>query len=123
MNKKIYIVEDNEKNLELFKAVLGTMPNIEVFTAITGKEGLELIKPNNPDIILLDIQLPDINGTEICVELRKLKKFKKTPIIAVSSFAMKGDKERILEAGFDYYLSKPLKISNLREKIKEFLKI
>jgi len=122
LNKKIYIVEDNEKNLELFKAVLGTMPNIEVFTAITGKEGLELIKPNNPDIILLDIQLPDINGTEICVELRKLKKFKKTPIIAVSSFAMKGDKERILEAGFDYYLSKPLKISNFREKIKEFLK-
>ena len=123
MNKKIYIVEDNEKNLELFKAVLGTMPNIEVFTAITGKEGLELIKPNNPDIILLDIQLPDINGTEICVELRKLKKFKKTPIIAVSSFAMKGDKERILEAGFDYYLSKPLKISVLREKIQEFLKV
>lgn len=122
MKNEIYIVEDNEKNLELFKAVLGTMQNLEISSSITGKEGLELIKSNNPDIIILDIQLPDINGTDICRALRKIKKFKETPIIAVSSFAMKGDKERILEAGFDYYFSKPLKISNFREKIQEFLK-
>ncbi|MHA1645990.1 MAG: response regulator [Promethearchaeota archaeon] len=123
MKKKIFIVEDNEKNLELFIAVLGTMPNLEIYTSITGKEGLELIQCNNPDIVILDIQLPDISGTDICRAIRKIKKFKTTPIIAVSSFAMKGDKERILEAGFDYYLSKPLKISNFREKIKEFLKL
>jgi len=123
LKKKIYIVEDNEKNLELFKAVLGTMQNIEIFTSITGKEGLELIQSNNPDIIILDIQLPDISGSDICRALRKIKKFKKTPIIAVSSFAMKGDKERILEAGFDYYFSKPLKIANFREKIQKSLKL
>jgi len=121
LKKKIFIVEDNEKNLELFIAVLGTMPNLEIFTSITGQEGLKLIQSINPDVILLDIQLPDINGTEICRELRKLKKFKKTPIIAVSSFAMKGDKERILEAGFTYYISKPLKITNLREIIRKSL--
>ncbi len=123
MKKKIYIVEDNEKNLELFIAVLGTMQNIEIFTSNTGREGLKLIQSKNPDVIILDIQLPDINGTDICRELRKIKRFKKTPIIAVSSFAMKGDKERILEAGFDFYLSKPLSISNFREKIREFLRV
>lgn len=121
MKKKIYIVEDNEKNLELFVAVLGTMPNLEIFTSITGKEGLKLIKSKNPDVILLDIQLPDISGTDICRELRKLKNFKKTPIIAVSSFAMKGDKERILDAGFNDYISKPLEIKNFREKIQKSL--
>lgn len=121
MKKKIYIVEDNEKNLELFIAVLGTMPNLEICTSITGKEGLKIIQSENPDMILLDIQLPDINGTDICRELRKLKKFKKTPIIAVTSFAMKGDKERILEAGFNDYISKPLKISDLREKIQNLI--
>ncbi len=121
MKKKIYIVEDNEKNLELFIAVLGTLPNLEIFTSITGKEGLKLIQSKNPDVIILDIQLPDINGTDICRELRKLKKFKKTPIIAVSSFAMKGDKERILEAGFSDYISKPLNIANFREKIQKSL--
>jgi two-component system cell cycle response regulator DivK len=121
LKKKIYIVEDNEKNLELFVAVLGTMPNLEIFTSITGKEGLKLIKSKNPDVILLDIQLPDISGTDICRELRKLKNFKKTPIIAVSSFAMKGDKERILDAGFNDYISKPLEIKNFREKIQKSL--
>lgn len=121
MKKKIYIVEDNEKNLELFIAVLGTLPNLEIFTSNTGKEGLKLIQSKNPDVIILDIQLPDINGTDICRELRKLKKFKKTPIIAVSSFAMKGDKERILEAGFSDYISKPLNIANFREKIQKSL--
>jgi len=121
LNKKIFIVEDNEKNLELFIAVLGTIPKIEIFSSITGKEGLKLIQSENPDVILLDIQLPDINGTEICKELRKLKKFKKTPIIVVTSFAMKGDKEQILEAGFNDYISKPLIIKNFRKKIQNLL--
>jgi len=123
LKKKICIIEDNEKNLELFIAALGTIPNIEILSSITGKKGLKLIQSNDPDIIILDIQLPDKNGTDICRELRKLKKFKKTPIIAVTSFAMKGDKERILEAGFDDYVSKPLKITNFREKIQKLIKM
>ena len=122
MKKKIYIVEDNEKNLELFVAVLRTIPDLEILTSITGKEGLELIRSDNPDIILLDIQLPDISGTDICRDLRNMKKFKETPIIAVTSFAMKGDKERILEAGFNDYISKPLIIRNFREKIQNLLR-
>ncbi len=108
--------------MELFIAILGTIPNLEIFTSITGKKGLNLIKSKNPNIILLDIQLPDINGTDICRELRKLEKFKKTSIIAITSFAMKGDKERILEARFSDYISKPLKITNFREKIQKLLR-
>ena len=97
------------------------LPNIEISTATRGKEGLELIKSLNPDIIILDIQLPDMNGTEICRELRKIESFEITPIIAVTSFAMKGDKERILESGFDYYVSKPLIIKDFKDLIQEIM--
>ena len=120
-DKQIFIVEDNEKNLELFKAVLGTIPNLDISTSITGKEGLQLIKTNDIDVIILDIQLPDMSGIDICKELRKLEKYKKTPILAVTSFAMKGDKERILDAGFNDYIPKPLQIKEFRESIKKYL--
>ena len=121
--KKIVIIEDNKKNLELFKAVLGMIQNLEISAKENGIEGLELIKSEEPDIILLDIQLPDINGTEICKELRKMDKFKNTPIIAVTSFAMKGDKDRIIDAGFNDYVSKPLNIIDFRKKIQSFMEI
>lgn len=121
--KKIIIVEDNRKNLELFKAVLGMIPNLEILAKENGKDGLELIKSEEPDIILLDIQLPDMKGTDICKELRKMKKFFNTPIIAVTSFAMKGDKERIIEAGFNDYVSKPLNILEFRKKIQNIIEI
>ena len=119
--KQIFIVEDNEKNLELFKAVLGSIPNLSISTSITGKEGLQYLKTNNLDVIILDIQLPDMSGIDICKELRKLDKYKKTPILAVTSFAMKGDKERILEAGFNDYISKPLQIKEFRESVLKYL--
>ncbi len=122
MSKQIYVVEDNRKNMELFIAVLETLPDLKLFTATKGKEGLELIKSGNPDIIILDIQLPDINGTEICKELREIERFRTTPIIAVSSLAMKGDKEMIMEAGFDHYISKPIMIKDFREFIQNLLK-
>ncbi len=121
--KKIVVVEDNRKNLELFKAVLGMIPNLEIFEADNGKDGLELIKSEEPDIILLDIQLPDMNGTDICKELRKIEEFKNTHIIAVTSFAMKGDKERIIESGFSDYISKPLEIIDFRKRIQNLIEM
>ena len=114
-------MEDNEKNLELFKAVLGTISNIDIQTSITGEEGLRLIKSSTIDVIILDIQLPDMSGIDICKELRKLEKYKKTPILAVTSFAMKGDKERILDAGFNGYISKPILIRDFRDTVNQFL--
>ncbi len=107
--------------MELFKAVLGTIPNLSILTCITGKEGLQYLKTNNLDVIILDIQLPDMSGIDICKELRKLEKYKKTPILAVTSFAMKGDKERILDAGFNDYISKPLQIKEFRESVIKYL--
>jgi CheY-like chemotaxis protein len=121
--KKIAIVEDNIKNLELFKAVLGMIPNVEIITAENGKDGLELIKTGNPDVILLDIQLPDMKGTAICKKLRMIDRFKDTPILAVTSFAMNGDKERIINSGFTDYLSKPLNTMDFRKKIQNLIEL
>ena len=121
MKKKIFVVEDNENNMILFKAVLNTMPNIEIDAETHGDRAFESLKSGNPDLIILDVHLPGMSGTEICKELRKIAKFKNTPIIAVTSFTMKGDKERILEAGFSTYITKPIKINDFRKTIQDFL--
>ena len=121
MTKNIYVVEDNEKNMKLFRAILNLIPEVVIFEEMRGDSGLELIKSGDPDLIILDIQLPEISGIELCIALRKIEKFKNTPIIAVTSFAMKGDKDRILSAGFNEYVSKPIRVSEFRELVKNYL--
>ena len=121
MTKNIYVVEDNEKNMKLFRAILNLIPEVVIFEEMRGDSGLELIKSGDPDLIILDIQLPEISGIELCIALRKIEKFKNTPIIAVTSFAMKGDKDRILSAGFNEYISKPIRVSEFRELVKNYL--
>ena len=122
MTKNVYIIEDNEKNMKLFRAILQLIPDVNIFEETRGDLGLELIKKGNPDLIILDIQLPEISGIEICKELREIKKFENIPIIAITSFAMKGDKDRILSAGFNEYISKPINVNEFRELIKNKLK-
>lgn len=119
--KNVYVVEDNDKNMKLFKAILKIVPDISIFSETRGDLGLELIKSGNPDLVILDIQLPEINGIEICTELKKIDKFKNIPFLAVTSFAMKGDKERILAAGFNQYVSKPIKVQEFRELVIKLL--
>ena len=119
--KNVYVVEDNEKNMKLFRAILKIVPDITVFEETRGDLGFELIKSGNPDLVILDIQLPGMNGIEICTKLKKIDKFKDIPFVAVTSFAMKGDKERILSAGFNQYVSKPIKVQEFRELIKTLL--
>ncbi len=121
MTKNVYVIEDNEKNMKLFRAILNLIPEIAIFEEMRGDTGLDLIKSGNPDLVILDIQLPELSGIEICIELRKIEKFKNTPIIAVTSFAMKGDKDRILSAGFSEYISKPIRVSDFRELVKNYL--
>ena len=121
MPKNVYVIEDNEKNMKLFRAILNLIPNVEIFEETRGDLGFELIKSGNTDLVILDIQLPEKSGTEICTELRKIQKFKNLPIIAVTSFAMKGDKERILASGFNQYISKPLKVREFRELVTNYL--
>lgn len=121
MAKSVYVIEDNEKNMKLFKAILKMIPDLEIFAETRGNTGLELIKSGDPDLVVLDIQLPEISGIEICTELRKMDKFKDIPIIAVTSFAMKGDEERIMSAGFNAYISKPIKVAEFRDMVKKYL--
>ena len=121
MTKNVYIIEDNEKNMKLFRAILKLIPEVEIFEETRGDLGLELVKSGNPNLVILDIQLPEISGIDICTELRKTEKFKEIPIIAVTSFAMKGDRERILSAGFNEYISKPIKVKEFREMVKGYL--
>ncbi|MBY8981551.1 MAG: response regulator [Candidatus Lokiarchaeota archaeon] len=119
--KNVYIVEDDSKNMKLYKAILGQFPDLKIFEEVEGDLGLELIKTGNPDLIILDIRLPKMTGIEICQELRKIEKFKDLPIIAVTAYAMKGDEERILEAGFNAYITKPIRVLEFKEKIKQYL--
>jgi two-component system cell cycle response regulator DivK len=119
--KNIYIVEDDSKNMKLFQAILNKIPNISLFAAKEGDSGFELIKNGNPDLIILDIRLPKMNGMRICKELRKIERFQTVPIIAVTAYAMKGDEERILKAGFDEYIEKPIRVKKFKETINRYL--
>ena len=121
MAKKVYVVEDNEKNMKVFNMVLSTIPDVEIKSENRGDRGLEMIKSGKPDLVILDLQLPGLSGIEIFKELRKIKKFNKVPIIAVTAFAMKGDEERILKIGFDKYISKPIRVKEFKEIVMDFL--
>jgi len=77
LKKKVFIIEDNEANIKLYKAIFKKIPNIEVFYETRGDKSLEMIKSGNPDLIILDNNLPKLKGIEICKELRKMDKFKK----------------------------------------------
>lgn len=121
--KNVYIVEDDSKNMKLFKAILNQFPEISIFAEVEGESGLKKIKSGDPDLILLDIRLPKMNGIEICKELRKIDRFKKIPIIAVTAYAMTGDEQRILDAGFDEYIEKPIRVNKFKDTISQYLSL
>ena len=120
MSEKILIVEDNPLNMRLIELALRAK-GYTLLKATDGKEVIDAVVKELPDIILLDIQLPDISGLEIARRLKKNQAFKHIPIIAVTACAMKGDKERILEAGCNAYLPKPINIRKLPDKVAEML--
>jgi len=107
MSAKILIIEDNEQNLYLMQFLLENR-GFEVFLARSGVEGLAMTGHLQPDIILLDIQLPEMDGYAIARELRKIENLKSTPIVAVTSYAMVGDREKAMEAGATDYIEKPI---------------
>lgn len=107
MKKKILIIEDNEQNLYLLTFIV-EKHGYEVKAARDGKEGLEMAQSFKPDMILLDIQLPVMDGYAVASELRKNEVFASIPIVAVTSFAMIGDREKALEAGCSGYIEKPI---------------
>jgi two-component system cell cycle response regulator DivK len=104
---RILIVEDNEDNRLLLHDIL-TARGYEVLEAVNGVEGIAMAGREMPDLILMDIQMPAMNGLEAGKILKQQEATRSIKLVAITSFAMSGDRERILEAGFDGYLSKPI---------------
>ena len=120
MAGKILVVEDNKKNRLLLKDIL-MYYGYEVIEAVNGKEGVRLAIEHKPDLILMDIQMPVMNGFRAGEVLKDNPDTKHIKIVAVTSFAMKGDREKILKAGFDGYIAKPIDTKQLPEIVKELI--
>jgi len=120
MKHKILIIEDNEQNMYLMTYLLKSF-GYEVIQATTGKEGIRLGREARPQAILLDIQLPELNGYQVAEELRKDESLGEVPIIAVTSYAMPGDKERALAAGATGYIEKPINPNTFISQLQEYL--
>lgn len=118
--RKILVIEDNENNMYLMNFLL-TKYGYEVVKAITGEEGVELAEKEKPDLILMDIMLPGIDGIEATRLIRELEIDKKAPIIAITSFAMSGDKEKLLANGCTGYIEKPINPETFMGEIEKFL--
>lgn len=117
---RILIIEDNEQNLYLETFILQKNGH-EIFQARRGETGIALAARILPDLILLDVQLPGMDGYSVAEQLRKNKRLANIPIIAVTSYAMTGDRERILEAGCTSYIEKPINPDTFHIEITQFL--
>ena len=120
MVKKVMIVEDNELNMKLFRDLIEAS-GYETIRTRNGLEALDLAREHRPDLILMDIQLPEVSGLEVTKWLKDDPELKQIPVIAVTAFAMKGDEERIREGGCEAYLSKPISVGKFIETVRHFL--
>jgi len=121
--KEIYIIDDDESILKLINmTLLKNIKDVFIMTEKNGRRGFRLIKSGHADLIILDINLPGMNGVNICRELRKIQKYKKTPILAFTALDMNGGQEYILNAGFDFCIPKTAELSYIVKIIKKYLK-
>ncbi len=120
--KRVLVVEDNENNMKLICLVL-EKHGYEPIKAFSGEEGVEKAIAERPDLILMDIQLPDINGMEAVQRIRMVDDMQEIPIIAITSYAMAGDREKILNVGCDGYFEKPIDPLTIVEKIEKIVKL
>ncbi len=119
MKGKILLIEDNEQNAYLVSYLLGAR-DWQVVAASDGRSGLDLADAENPDMILLDIQLPGMDGYEVARKLREKNHLDGTPIIAVTSYAMPGDRENCLAAGCTGYIEKPIDPATFAEQVERY---
>lgn len=117
--KTILIVEDNEKNLKLVRDVL-RFHGYATVEAATGSAAIELAESHAPDLILMDLQLPDMDGMTALTTIRARSADVRIPVVALTAFAMKGDEDRALAAGFDGYMSKPIDIRAFPDQVRAF---
>ncbi len=120
MKKRILIVEDNPENMRLIEMTLRAK-GYTLLKATDGEEALDMAMRERPDLIIMDMRLPKMNGLEVTRKLRETPAFSHTPIIAITAYAMKGDKERIIESGCDAYLPKPINTRELPKVIAKML--
>ncbi len=117
--KTVLVVEDNVLNMKLFHDLLQAY-GYNVLQTGDGMEALRLTREHRPDMILMDIQLPDISGLEVTKWLKDDETLKTIPVVAITAFAMKGDEERYLEGGCDAYIAKPISIANFLQTVERF---
>ncbi|MBN8543281.1 MAG: response regulator [Alphaproteobacteria bacterium] len=120
MSKRILIVEDNDLNLKLFRDLLGAN-GYETVETREGLEAISLTRNMMPDLILMDIQLPEISGLDITKKIKADAQIQHIPVVAVTAFAMKDDEEKIMQAGCEAYLSKPIAIDQFLATIRRLL--
>jgi len=118
----VLIVDDNEKNLRLARDVLG-FAGFRTLEAATGAAAISLATEHLPDVVLLDIRLPDMDGSDAVVQLRGDPRTATIPVVALTSFAMMGDRERFLAAGFDGYLEKPISVRDFPGQVRSFCRV
>jgi two-component system cell cycle response regulator DivK len=116
---QILVVEDNEMNMKLFRDVL-LATGFRTLEATTGEQAVELATEHSPELVLMDIQLPDIGGIEALGRLQADTRTASVPVVALTAQAMEGDRERFLAAGFDGYLSKPVNVADLIATVKRY---
>lgn len=120
MNKTVLIVEDNELNMKLFHDLLEAH-DIDTVSTREGKLAFGMAREHKPDLIIMDIQLPEISGLEITKQLKQDDELRSIPVIAVTAFAMKGDEQKIREGGCEDYISKPISVAHFIEVVKKHL--
>jgi two-component system cell cycle response regulator DivK len=120
MPKTVLIVEDNELNMKLFHDLLEAH-GIGTVQTSNGREVLDLARQHKPDLILMDIQLPEVSGLDITKWLKDDAELKSIPVIAITAFAMKGDEQKIREGGCEDYISKPISVSGFMETIQKYI--
>ena len=118
--KTILIVEDNELNMKLFHDLLEAN-GYDIVQTRNGLEAIDLARKHHPDLILMDIQLPEVSGLEVTKWIKEDDNLKSIPIIAVTAFAMKGDEEKIREGGCEAYIAKPISVVQFLETVDRFL--
>jgi len=120
MKNKVLIVEDNELNMKLFDDLLSAQ-GYQTFKTRDGQHVLELCRAHKPDLILMDIQLPEVSGLEVTKWLKSADDLKHIPVVAVTAFAMKGDEEKIRQGGCEDYISKPIAIGDFLQIVQKYL--
>ena len=119
-SKRVLIVEDNDLNMKLFHDLLEAH-GYDILQTKDGMEALKLARQHHPDLILMDIQLPEVSGLEVTKWIKEDEDLRAIPVIAVTAFAMKGDEEVIRQGGCEAYISKPISVTSFLETVRRFI--